>query len=139
VWLLSSVVGLATEASLATTAAMIVGASAGNYGLVGLWANGQLDRARHSLLPRRAVFQTIGLLLLLVPGALTPMTSTGTRVAVIAHAAGFGAGFLLGFLFKRRLLPEKFESIARRSRLALIIAASVMVAALTPAVLSLFE
>jgi membrane associated rhomboid family serine protease len=126
VWLFSSIIGLGTEASLSTSAAFVVGASAGNYGLVGLWANGQIDRARHSLLPRRQLLQTIGLVLLLVPGALTPITSTGARVAVIAHGFGFLAGFVLGFVFKRRLLPDGFASITRRSRVALLIAAGIM-------------
>lgn len=118
VWVLSSIAGLSAEAVLSPTA-LIVGASAGNYGLVGLWARGQLSRARVSLLPRRERIRTIGLLLLLVPGALTPFSSTGTKIAVIAHAVGFLTGFLLGYPFERRLVPERFAVIETRSRRAL--------------------
>lgn len=117
VWVLSSIAGLSAEAVLSPES-FIVGASAGNYGLVGLWARGQMSRARVALLPRRERIRTIGLLLLLVPGALTPFSSTGTKIAVIAHAVGFLAGFLLGYPFERRLLVERFDEIRRRSHWA---------------------
>src|SRR5687768_12578398 len=119
VWVLSSIVGLSFEAML-SPAALIVGASAGNYGLVGLWTSGQLQRARVSLLPRRERIRTIGLLLLLIPGALTPFSSTGTKIAVIAHVGGYVTGFLLGFVFERRMMPSRFRRIEERSRFALI-------------------
>jgi membrane associated rhomboid family serine protease len=130
VWLVSSMLGLGMESSLSSSALLVAGASAGNYGLVGLWANGQVDRARHSLLPRRQLIQTVGLVLLLVPGALTPITATGTRVAVVAHAIGFLVGFLLGFIFKRRLLPEGFARITKLSRLAGVVVILVVLTAL---------
>jgi membrane associated rhomboid family serine protease len=117
VWLLASAVGLSAEVSLSPDV-HVIGASAGNYGLVGLWAHGQLERARVALLPRRERLKTLGVLLLLVPGALTPFSSTGTRIAVLAHVAGFGLGYLAGLVFHRRLLPSGFESIDRRSRAA---------------------
>ncbi|MCK6551041.1 rhomboid family intramembrane serine protease [Myxococcota bacterium] len=119
VWLLSSMVGLFAEASLSATGALIAGASAGNYGLVGLWAKGQLDRSRVATLPRREQLRTLGILLLLVPGALTPVTSTGSRVAVLAHVAGFAAGLLLGVVFERRVVPEEMPRLRKRSRAAL--------------------
>jgi membrane associated rhomboid family serine protease len=121
VWLLSSIAGLSAEAVLSPEA-LILGASAGNYGLVGLWANGQLGRAKVSFLPRRERLRTVGLLLLLVPGALTPFSSSGTRIAVAAHIFGFFTGFLLGYVFERRLLPSGFDRIRARSRPALIAA-----------------
>jgi membrane associated rhomboid family serine protease len=119
VWVIASIVGLASEAVL-SPAALIVGASAGNYGLVGLWASGQMQRAKVTLLPRRERIRTIGVLLLLVPGALTPFSSSGTKVAVIAHVAGFLTGGLLGFFFERRLVPARFGLIEERSRVALM-------------------
>jgi rhomboid protease GluP len=130
VWLVASMVGLFTESSLSTAGVLIAGASAGNYGLVGLWAHGQLDRSRVSLLPRREVMRTAGILLLLVPGALTPITATGTKIAVIAHAAGFVTGFLLGYVFKRRLLAERFASVTRRARVGAAITAVILAATL---------
>lgn len=136
VWLLSSAVGLATEATLSPGAALIAGASAGNYGLVGLWAKGQLERSRASLLPRRERIRTIGILLLLVPGALTPVTSTGTKIAVLAHAAGFLAGSLMGFVFHRRLLPPGFARIGRRSRGALVATSVILLSGLAAFLLS---
>jgi membrane associated rhomboid family serine protease len=136
VWVLSSIVGLASEATLSPMA-LIVGASAGNYGLVGLWSCGQLQRARVSLLPRRERIRTIGILLLLIPGALTPFSSTGTKIAVIAHVGGFVTGFLLGFLFERRLAPLRFRRIEERSRIALMTAAAIVGVAFLFAGLSL--
>jgi membrane associated rhomboid family serine protease len=127
VWLAASAIGMVTEASLTTRAVLIAGASAGNYGLLGLWANGQLDRARRSLLPRREKFRTIGILLILMPGALTPISSTGSKIAVLAHLGGFAGGLLLGFFFKRRLIERELAEIARRSRIAFI--AAVMIVA----------
>ncbi len=136
VWVISSIVGLGSEAVL-SPAALILGASAGNYGLVGLWASGQLQRAKVSLLPRRERLRTIGVLLLLVPGALTPFSSTGTRIAVIAHAAGFLTGFLLGFVFQRRLVPSMAARIQERSRLAMVAAVAIVVTGFLFAGLSL--
>lgn len=118
VWVAGSMIGLLAEVSLSGAGALIAGASAGNYALVGVWAKGQLDRAHLSLLSRRERLRTIGILLLLVPGALTPITSSGSRVAVVAHVIGFLTGAVLGYVFERRLAPQRFELIARRSRIA---------------------
>jgi rhomboid protease GluP len=137
VWLLASISGLFVEASLSPEGVMIAGASAGNYGLVGLWASGQLQRSRVSLLPRREVIRTIGILLLLVPGALTPITSTGTKIAVLAHAGGFLAGFVLGFIFERRLLPARLAIVAKRSRIAMALALLIVGATLVRVVMLL--
>jgi membrane associated rhomboid family serine protease len=131
VWLLSSTTGLATEATLTPEAVLIAGASAGNYGLVGLWANGQLDRARRSLLPKREKMRTLGILLILLPGALTPISSTGSKVAVLAHLGGFLGGFLLGFVFKRRLIDRELPMIAQRSRIAFGVAAAIVVSTMS--------
>ncbi len=122
-WLLASAMGLAAEVSL-SSGALVLGASAGNYGLVGLWARGQLERARLSLLPRRERLKTFGVILLLLPGALTPVSSSGSRVAVLAHVAGFLGGFLAGAVFHRRLLPRAFSRIDARSRVAGLLAVS---------------
>lgn len=100
----------------------VLGASAGNYGLVGLWAKGQLERSHRAMLPRWDRLRTVGVILLLVPGALTPVTSNGSRVAVLAHAVGFVAGFLGGYVFHRRLGPVEDPSIGRRARWAAILA-----------------
>lgn len=121
VWLLSSAVGLSAEVGM-SSAALVIGASAGNYGLVGLWARGQLERSRVAVLPRRERLKTIGVLLLLLPGALTPFSSTGTRIAVLAHVAGFMTGYLLGFVFPRRLLSQDLDRLEDRSRLAGLVA-----------------
>lgn len=117
VWLASSAIGMVAQTSLHPEA-MVIGASAGNYGLVGLWARGQLERARRRALPRRETLRTIGVLLLLVPGAFTPFTSDGRPIAVAAHALGFCGGALAGFAFPRRLAPESTERTDRRSRAA---------------------
>lgn len=117
VWLVASVAGVLSEAAF-TPGVFVIGASAGNYGLVGLWTAGQWERARASLLTRRETIRTLGVLLLLVPGALTPISSTGSRVAVLAHVAGYTVGLLLGGVFRRRLDPEGFERIGHRSRWA---------------------
>lgn len=127
VWLLASIAGMVAETSLAAAPLIVAGASAGNYGLVGLWANGQMARARRSLLPRWQFLRTLGLLVLLVPGALTPVTRQNGRVAVAAHVAGFLFGFMLGFVFHRRLGPEDGPRIERRSRYALMVAAIIVV------------
>lgn len=116
-WLVASMVGIGAELSLSPEA-LVVGASAGNYGLVGLWARGQMERAQLSMLPKRERMKTLGVLLLLIPGALTPFSSTGTRIAVLAHAVGFLAGLLGGLVFHRRLVLETFEAIDERSRMA---------------------
>lgn len=129
-WIVSTVVGISAETLFSPDVAWIAGASAGNYGLVGLWAKGQLDRSRVSLLPRRERLRTMGVLLILVPGALTPVTGSGSRVAVMAHAAGFVAGFLVGYVFERKLLPETFLRIERRSKIAQWVAVGLVLAAL---------
>jgi membrane associated rhomboid family serine protease len=116
-WLLSSVVGISAEVAASGSGAIVAGASAGNYGLVGLWAHGQLERSRRALLPRRERLRTVGVLLILIPGAFTPVTSTGARVAVLAHAAGFAAGFLSGEVFHRRLDADASSGRDRRSLL----------------------
>lgn len=113
-WIIATVVGISAEAAFSPGVIWIAGASAGNYGLVGLWAKGQLDRSRVALLPKRERLRTLGVLLILVPGALTPVTGNGTRIAVMAHAAGFVAGFLVGYIFERRLLPASFVRLERR-------------------------
>lgn len=128
-WLASSIVG--TAAQMATTGALIAGASAGVYGLVGLWAFGQLERSRVSTLPRTERLKTLGILVLLVPGALTPITSSGAQVAVLAHVAGFAMGFMMGTIFHRRLTEDQFERIDRRSNIGLAVAACVTIAGFT--------
>jgi membrane associated rhomboid family serine protease len=137
-WVVSTMIGVGAEAAF-TPLAWIAGASAGNYGLVGLWAKGQLDRSHVSLLPRRERLRTAGMLLLLLPGALTPVTSSGSRVAVLAHVAGFVAGFLCGYVFERRMLPESFDKIARRSSIGQWCAIAMVGMALAAALGSLLE
>lgn len=117
VWLASSAAGMIAQTSLHPEA-MVIGASAGNYGLVGLWARGQWERARRRALPRRETLRTLGVLMLLVPGAFTPFTSDGKPIAVAAHALGFVGGALAGLVFPRRLAPESTERTDRRSRAA---------------------
>jgi membrane associated rhomboid family serine protease len=126
-WLLSSIAGIGME-SLLSPESTIIGASAGNYGLVGLWAHGQLERSRIETLPRKEQLRTVGFILLLAPGALTPVTSTGTRIAVMAHAVGFVAGFFVGVAFPRRLLPEGFRTIEARSRIGAVISGLIVAA-----------
>lgn len=135
VWLIASMVGMSAEALLSPEA-WIVGASAGNYGLVGLWAHGQLQRSRVSTLPRRERIRTVGVLLLLVPGALTPFSSTGSKIAIMAHAAGFVAGFACGYPFVRRLVPGGFARIDRRSRAAGAVAVGLVLLAAGAAALT---
>lgn len=101
VWLLSSMAGIGAEC-WGTEGALVLGASAGNYGLVGMWAQSQL-RKPAPVLPHRKRIRVLGVLLLLVPGALTPFTSTGARVAVLAHVVGFVVGCVLGRAFEPRL------------------------------------
>lgn len=139
VWLISSMIGLATEVSLTTQAVLVAGASAGNYGLLGLWSNGQWDRARRSLLPTREKMRTIGILLLLLPGALTPISSTGTKIAVLAHLGGYLGGFLLGFIFRRRLISAELAEISRRSKWAFIAAVCITVTGLSIALFRTFS
>lgn len=100
VWVAATVFGTAVEA-WASPGALVLGASAGNYGLVGLWAGTQLRRPA-DVLPHRKRLRVIGLLLLLVPGALTPFTASGARVAVWAHLVGFGLGAWIGWLLQAR-------------------------------------
>lgn len=128
-WVMASAAGMVAEVGLSADPLYVLGASAGNYGLVGLWASGQLQRARASLLPRRERLKTFGILLLLVPGALTPISSSGTRIAVIAHAFGFLVGYLAGFGFERRLHPEAFVRIHTRSQVAGVLAVSLVATA----------
>jgi hypothetical protein len=59
--------------------------------------------------------RTLGVLVLLIPGAFTPFTSDGRPVAVAAHALGFCGGALAGWVFPRRLAPEATEATDRRS------------------------
>ncbi|MEE2901357.1 MAG: rhomboid family intramembrane serine protease [Myxococcota bacterium] len=101
-WLVASVLGIFGQLT-STDAALVAGASAGNYGLIGLWAKGQLERSRLVMLPKRERLRTLGVLLLLVPGALTPSSSSGASVAVLAHVIGFVGGFVMGGVFHRRL------------------------------------
>lgn len=135
VWLLSSMVGIGAELWASSAATFVLGASAGNYGLIGLWAKGQLDRSRVSVLPKRERLKTLGVLLLLVPGALTPVSAFGARTAVFAHVAGFLAGFLLGHVFSRRVRESELEEIGDRSRVALAVVTSVLVLAVVSRVL----
>jgi membrane associated rhomboid family serine protease len=129
VWLLSSMAGIGGELWASSSVTFVLGASAGNYGLIGLWAKGQLDRSMVSALPKRERIKTLGVLLLLVPGALTPVSAFGARTAVFAHVAGFLAGFLLGHVFARRVRFEDLEEIGARSRVALAVFCSVLVLA----------
>ena len=69
-----------------------------------------------SLLPRRERLRTLGVLLLLIPGALTPVSSTGSNVAVLAHVIGFVAGFLMGSVFHRRLGQVEDPELELRSQ-----------------------
>lgn len=135
VWLLSSMVGIGAELWASSATTFVLGASAGNYGLIGLWAKGQLDRSRVSILPKRERLKTLGVLLLLVPGALTPVSAFGARTAVFAHVAGFLAGFLLGHVFPRRVRFDELDVIGDRSRVAFAIVTSVLVLALVSRVL----
>ena len=128
VWLVSSAGGMLAELALSPEA-LVIGASAGNYGLVGLWLRGQLERACLAPLPRRERLKTIGFLILLIPGALTPFSSSGSRIAVLAHVVGFFVGYGLGFVFNRRLLTDDFETIEERSRLAGLYAVVVVMVA----------
>ena len=137
-WLLGSMVGFSAELGL-DPAATVVGASAGNYALVGLWARGQLERSRLEVLPRRELLKTLGILLLLVPGALTPFSSTGSRIAVLAHVGGFFAGYLAGLLFRRRLLLDQLKVIEARSRVAGAVALSVVLAGWSLGLLRLLD
>jgi membrane associated rhomboid family serine protease len=124
-WLIASIAGLGLEC-LMSPEATVIGASAGNYGLVGLWVHGQLERSRIVTLPRREQLRTVGVVMLLVPGALTPFSSTGSRIAVLAHVVGFVAGFFVGTWFPRRLDPSGFPKIERRNRVGLGIATTLV-------------
>jgi len=117
-WLIASIFGLLGQLSSPDTV-LVAGASAGNYGLIGLWAKGQLERSQLSMLPKRERLRTLGVLLLLIPGALTPVSSTGSSVAVLAHVTGFVVGFLLGGVFHRRLGHDVDDELERRSRYGL--------------------
>ncbi len=138
VWLLASFAGIGAELLMSPNV-VVIGASAGNYGLVGLLAFGQLQRSSTMLLPRRERIRTVGLMLLLVPGAFTPFSATGTKIAVIAHGVGFLVGLLSGVFFKRRLNPEGFASIDWRSKVAGGIAGLVTVVGTGAALLDTFR
>lgn len=114
-WTAASVLGIGAEVLASTSGAWVGGASAGNYGLVGLWAHGQLQRSRRAPLGHGLRLRTVGLLLLLVPGALTPFTESGARVAILAHAAGFVVGYGMGFVSPRRLDHDDDARLATRS------------------------
>jgi membrane associated rhomboid family serine protease len=114
-WTAASVLGIGAEVLASTSGAWVGGASAGNYGLVGLWAHGQLQRSRRAPLGHGLRLRTVGLLLLLVPGALTPFTESGARVAILAHAAGFVVGYAMGFVSPRRLDHDDDARLATRS------------------------
>lgn len=115
VWTLGSAVGLSAELLL-SPGSSIVGASAGNYALLGLWIFGQLERAQVLTLSRRELLRTAGVALLLLPGAITPITASGARVAVLAHVAGALFGFLAGWLVPRRLEAPTARDVARDRR-----------------------
>jgi membrane associated rhomboid family serine protease len=125
-WLVASILGLLGQLSSPDTM-LVAGASAGNYGLIGLWAKGQLERSNLSLLPRRERLRTLGVLLLLIPGALTPVSSTGSNVAVLAHVIGFVAGFLMGTVFHRRLGQLTDPQLERRSQYGFVAAVLLVV------------
>jgi membrane associated rhomboid family serine protease len=76
-------------------------------------------------------------LLLLILGALTPFSSSGTKIAVVAHVAGFFTGLALGFVFERRLVPSRFARIEAFSRHAMMAALAVVGAGFLFAGLSL--
>jgi hypothetical protein len=61
---------------------------------------------------------------------LTPISSTGTKIAVLAHLGGYLGGFLLGYMFKRRLISAELAEIARRSKWAWVATTTIVVAAL---------
>ena len=124
-WLVASMLGLLAQLSTPDTI-LVAGASAGNYGLVGLWAKGQLERSALSLLPRRERLRTLGVLILLVPGALTPVSSTGSNVAVLAHVVGFVCGFLMGAIFHRRLGQAPNPELEQRARYGLFISSAIV-------------
>jgi len=135
-WLLASALGILAETTATSSLALVAGASAGNYGLVGLWAKGQLDRARIVPMPVRERLRTLGILAVLAPGALTPVTQAGARVAVLAHAAGFVVGFLCGYFFLRRVKEEGFWRIERRAKLGGVLSAAVVLFAFSAALWS---
>ena len=123
-WLVASVLGIFGQLSASETA-LVAGASAGNYGLIGLWAKGQLERSRIVMLPKRERLRTLGVLLLLVPGALTPISSSGASVAVLAHVIGFVGGFLMGGFFHRRLGYSPTPGLEKRAQWGLYISIAV--------------
>ncbi|MEO1337485.1 MAG: rhomboid family intramembrane serine protease, partial [Myxococcota bacterium] len=135
VWLVASMAGIAAEAVL-SPGAIVLGASAGLYGLIGLWLRGELQRARRAALPRRAIFRALGVIVLLAPGALTPVTSSGGRVAVLAHLVGFAVGLFAGSAFPRWFDESDFEQGARKNRLAFGFASLITAAGLLAAFLA---
>ncbi|MEM7677975.1 MAG: rhomboid family intramembrane serine protease [Myxococcota bacterium] len=135
VWILASMLGIAAEAML-SPGAIVLGASAGLYGLIGLWLRGELQRARRAALPRRAIFRALGVIVLLAPGALTPVTSSGGRVAVLAHLVGFSVGLLAGSLFPRWLGAGDLERGGGKNRVAFGFASLITAAGLLAAFLA---
>lgn len=132
VWLVASMLGIAAEAYLSPHA-VVLGASAGIYGLVGLWLRGELRRASRAVLPRRARIKALGVIVLLAPGALTPFTSSGNRVAVLAHLVGFSVGLLAGSVFPRWLDEDDRSHSDGRNRWALGIAGAITISGMVMA------
>ncbi len=128
VWLVSSAAGILAQTWL-HPGVMVLGASAGNFGLLGLWAHGQWQRARRRLLPRRDRLVVLGVLLLLLPGALTPFTTRGEPVAVWAHVIGFAVGAAGGWVFPRHATGDERSRYVRRSARAGAIAVVLCMAA----------
>ena len=135
VWLAASMAGIAAEAAL-SPGVSVLGASAGIYGLVGLWLRGELQRARRSVLPRRAVIRAFGVIVLLAPGAMTPFTSSGSRVAVLAHLVGFAVGLLAGVIFPRWLSDSDRLASGRRGGIAFAVSVAVTMAGMVTAFLA---
>ena len=135
VWLAASMLGIAAEAFL-SPGAHVLGASAGIYGLVGLWVHGEWARAARAVLPGRIRWRVVGFMMLLAPVAMSPVTSSGSRVAVIAHLVGFFVGLLAGVFFPRWWGPEDHVRHSRRGRWAFVTAAAICAAGLASAFLA---
>ncbi len=137
-WVTSSAAGLLAEQSL-SPATHILGASAGIYGLIGLWWGGQSERAKRAVLPRRERWRAAGIIVLLIPGALTPFTSTGSGVAVLAHLFGFLVGRALAWVFHRRFHDENLERTRIVSHVGFAFGALLIVGAWLAAIPSLTQ
>ncbi|MBI2374983.1 MAG: rhomboid family intramembrane serine protease [Deltaproteobacteria bacterium] len=135
-WVLTSAAGLFAEMSF-TPAQYVLGASAGIYGLIGLWWGGQSERARRAVLPRRERWRAAGVIVLLIPGALTPFTSSGGGVAVLAHLFGFLVGRGLSMVFRRRFVGDDLVRTRWISNAGLAFASIIVVAAWSLAIPSL--